>query len=88
MTDAEKTQLIQDCEGFNELGAAFQVIGDVKGSSKSYTAERLTEKVSQLKFLIEHSGVSFDKIPFNNITRSHGIRAKVIELFYYEINGI
>ncbi len=86
MTDQEKTQRIQDCESFEELFAAFDEIGEIQGSRKPYSPERLKEKVVQIRLLME--GLTFDRIPFNLITRTHGIRAKTMELFWYEINEI
>lgn len=88
MTDDEKTLLVQDCENFEELYLAFDGIKEVEGSQKRYTASRLKEKTEFIRNLVKQTGSKSFDVPFNNITRTHGIRAKVMELCYYEFHGI
>lgn len=80
-----RTQEVQDCQTIDELEKLFDKFGIVKGTTKEYDAEKLKYKVEQIKFMI-NSGLDFDKISWNVITRTHGIRAKCMELFYYEKN--
>jgi len=86
MTEPEKTQTIQDCQSSSEMVDAFKTIGPVEGSHKQYSPERLAEKLQQLKDIYANN--PFDLVPWNNITRTHGIRAKAMEILYYEKRGI
>lgn len=85
--DALRTQQVQDCQTIPELENLFDEFNTVQGSMKEYSSETLKFKIEQLRFLL-NSDTTFDKIPWNVITRTHGIRAKCMELFYYEKNGI
>lgn len=87
MTESEKYKLIADCNTFEELKECFDKIGNVKGTKKEYTPQRLKEKVDQLILLVAQT--EFTKfVPFNNLTRTYGIRAKVIELLWYHSRNI
>lgn len=81
------TQLVQDCENINELEKVFDEVCPIKGSHKEYTSEKLKYKLEQLRLFV-NGGNDFDKVPWNIVTRSHGIRAKCMELFMYEKLGI
>lgn len=80
--ELSRTQKIQDCQSISELEKLFDEFGTIRGSHKEYDSEKLKLKLEQLKFLM--SSMEFDKVPWNIITRTHGIRAKCMELFYYE----
>lgn len=82
-----RTQKVQDCQTIQELENLFDEFKTVKGTQKEYSSETLKFKIEQLRFLI-NSEITFDKVPWNVITRTHGIRAKCMELFFYEKNGI
>jgi hypothetical protein len=82
LLDYLKTQMIQDCESFEELIEVLDNVCPMQGSRKEYSAERLKEKIEQLRSFL--SRVPFDQVPWNLITRTHGLRAKCMELFYYE----
>ena len=81
------TQLVQNCQNIKELENVFDKICPIVGSHKEYTAEKMKLKIEQLRLFV-NSGNDFDKIPWNIITRTHGIRAKCMELFMYEKLGI
>lgn len=81
-----RTQKVQDCQTINDLEKLFDELKTVQGDSKEYSAEILKFKLEQLRFLL-NSELKFDDVPWNVITRSHGIRAKCMELFYYEKHG-
>lgn len=81
------TQLVQDCQSLTELEKIFDMICPIVGSHKEYTSEKLKYKIEQLRLFV-NSGNDFDKVPWNLITRTHGIRAKCMELFMYEKLGI
>jgi len=83
-----KTQMVQDCQSLHELETVFDKICPIPGSRKSYESERLKEKIAQLRYFVNLDSVPFDKVPWNLITRTHGIRAKCMELFFYEKNEI
>lgn len=87
MSDAEKTHTIQQADNADELFEAFDKIVEAQGSHKMYSAERLKEKYLMLRALVM-STKEMSKVPFNLITRTHGIRAKTMELLYYEVHGI
>ena len=80
--DVLRTQRVQDCQTIGELESLFDEFVIVKGSHKEYDAEKLKFKIEQLRFLV--AGLPFDEVAWNNITRTHGIRAKCMELFFYE----
>jgi hypothetical protein len=86
MSESEKTQMIQDAQNAEELFAAFEKIGSVVGSRKSYTREVLEQKYITLRQLCKT--IDFGNVPFNNLTRTHGIRAKAMELLFYEKHEI
>lgn len=73
---------IQDCETFEQLEAVLDEIGIVPGSRKEYTANRLKEKIRQLRLLV--NTLPYDLVHWNLVTRTYGIRAKCMELFWYE----
>lgn len=74
------------CEDFEELKEVFDAICPIKGSRKEYDSESLKNKIEQLRIFV--NTLPFDNVPWNLITRTHGIRAKCMELFYYEKRGI
>lgn len=83
LSKEEKTQVIQDCQNLEELLEAFDKIGAVEGSHKQYTPERLKEKIKQLEAYCVPD-IPFEAVRWSIITRSHGIRAKCMELFFYK----
>lgn len=81
-----RTQSVQDCETIEELETLFDKFVTVTGSHKEYSAEKLKFKIAQLRAMIKTT--PFDDVLWNVITRMHGIRAKCMELFYYEKHEI
>lgn len=81
--DTIKTQMVQDAQSIESLCMVFDEICPVMGSQKEYTAEKLKQKIEQLKALIKVSNGNLNNIPWNLMTRTHGIRAKCMELFWY-----
>ena len=81
-----RTQQVQNCQSLKELEKLFDEFVVVIGSHKEYNSEKLKLKIEQLRLFV--STVSFDMIPWNIITRTHGIRAKCMELFFYEKHEI
>ncbi len=88
MTEIEKTQLVQDCQTLEELKECFKKIEPIKGSQKEYSAEKLSEKVDLLSKICVVENCNIESIHWNLITRTHGIRAKLMELIYYTKKGI
>jgi hypothetical protein len=84
--ELSRTQKIQDCQTIQELEKLFDEFGSIKGSHKEYDSEKLKLKIEQLRFLL--ASLPFEQVPWNIITRQHGIRAKCMELFYYEKHEI
>jgi len=82
-----RTQKVQDCQTISDLEKLFDEFKTIQGASKEYSSETLKFKLEQLRFLL-NSELKFDDVPWNVITRSHGIRAKCMELFYYEKHGV
>ena len=80
--DEVRTKRVQDCQTLSELELLFDEFKVVRGSHKEYDSEKLKFKIEQLRFLV--NTMPFDEIPWNNITRTYGIRAKCMELFFYE----
>jgi hypothetical protein len=81
-----RTQRVQDCQTIEELEKLFDEFKVITGSHKDYDAEKLKFKIEQMRFML--NSVEFDKVLWNVITRQHGIRAKCMELFYYEKHNI
>lgn len=92
-----RTQAVQNCQSIEELEMCFDNLKEIKGTkrvsfvenkplevTKTYTAEKMKAKILQLRQFIS-LGIPFENIPWNLMTRTHGIRAKCMELFYYEI---
>jgi hypothetical protein len=79
---AARTQRVQDCQNVDELMKLFDEFGTVVGSHKEYEAGKLKYKIAQLRLMV--NTLPFDNVMWNVITRTHGIRAKCMELFYYE----
>jgi hypothetical protein len=77
-----RTKTVQDCQTLDELRDVFNMFGIVIGSHKEYNAEKLNYKLDQLQILVKT--MEFDRIPWTIITRTYGIRAKCMELFWYE----
>ena len=86
LQSAYRTQLVQDCQTIEELEKVFEEFIVVTGSHKEYNSEKLKLKIGQLRQYV--NSVSFDMVPWNLITRTHGIRAKCMELFFYEKHEI
>lgn len=86
-----KTQMVQDCQSIKELIDLLIVIEPVQGSKKEYSAEKLKEKILTLDSYVDPndlgSGVSFNIIPWRTVTRTHGLRAKCMELLWYKKRG-
>src|SRR3990172_2008515 len=78
-TENEKTQMVQDCQTVAELKDVIKKIAPVQGSQKLYEAEKLLEKIEQVKLLRE-----VDYSALTIMTRTHGLRAKLMELMFYE----
>ena len=78
MTEAEKSHTIQLCETFEDLEKAFDLIGNVHGSSRTYEPAHLKAKLNFIRALITEQG--YMSFPLNVLTRTYGIRAKAMEL--------
>ena len=87
MTESEKCEVISKCENFDDLIKAFEEIGEISGSSKTYSPETMKHKILQLRILLGAQGFH-KRLPFNVVTRKYGIRAKAIELSWYLSNEI
>lgn len=87
MTEAEKCERIAKCENFDELEKAFEEIGEITGSKKTYSPEKMKHKVFQLRIWLGAQGFH-KRLPFNIFTRKYGIRAKAMELSWYLTNEI
>lgn len=83
MNDLEKTQLVQDCQTLDELKEVFYKIELVKGSRKDYSAIKLISYLDGLFLQKTELGYNMEDITWNLLTRTHGIRAKAMELIYY-----
>jgi hypothetical protein len=83
MIDLEKTQMVQDCQTSDELRETFLKIEPVKGSRKDYGAIKLIDYLDSL--ILQRTGLKYnmEEINWNLLTRTHGIRAKAMELIYY-----
>ena len=81
-----RTQSVQDCQTIEELETLFDKFGTIKGSHKEYSSEKLKFKIGQLRAMLKST--PFDDVLRSVITRMHGIRAKCMELFYYEKHEI
>lgn len=81
--EALRTQLVQDCKTIDELKSVLDTLVEVEGSHSTYTATQIKDKID----LIQHlsNGGEFTLIPWNWLTRTHGIRAKCMELFWYKL---
>jgi hypothetical protein len=86
LNEVLKTQAVQDVQTLEELENLFEEFGTVIGSHKEYDADKLKFKIAQLREMIKTT--PFDDVLWNVITRTHGIRAKCMELFYYEKHEI
>ena len=71
--------MVQDCQTVAELKDVIKKIAPVQGSQKLYEAEKLLEKIEQVKLLRE-----VDYSALTIMTRTHGLRAKLMELMFYE----
>lgn len=67
----ENERLIQSVSDFDSLYEVLRSIGTVRGQVKDYTAERLIEKIE---------GVRAGTMTFIDITRTYGLRDKVVGL--------
>lgn len=74
LKEADKTQMVMDCQNIAELKDVIRKISPVQGTQKLHTADKLIEKIEQIKLLGE----------FYIMTRTHGLRAKLMELSLYE----
>lgn len=83
---ASRTLRIQECQNIKELEILFDEFKTVEGSHKTYNSSDLKAKIEQLRMMLQT--LPFDEIPWNIITRTYGIRAKCMELFYYEKHEI
>lgn len=80
--ESERTQMVQDCETLQQLYKVFDELVLIQGSRKEFTADMLKGKIEYLK-KCKKENHSHNQIPWNLLTRTHGIRAKVMELFWY-----
>lgn len=64
-------KLIADATTFEELYAVIDQIGDIQGSSQAYTPEELKKIISDVQSY---------PILIKNVTNTHGLRKKVMEL--------
>lgn len=78
MSEEEKAYKVCNVESFGDLKKVMDEIGEVMGSRKPYSPERLKEKIKQIRAC----GM------LTLMTRTYGLRAKVAELMYYEKNNI
>lgn len=81
---ALRTQLVQDCQSIDELKSVLDTLGEVEGSHSTYTATQIKDKIDLIQQHLSN-GSTFTSIPWNWLTRSHGIRAKCMELFWYKL---
>ncbi len=70
-TLSEREDLIKSANSFEDLYQVLRQIGDIRGTAKTYTAERLVEKIEMVR--------KGEATPLD-ITRTYGIRDKVQEL--------
>jgi hypothetical protein len=78
-----RTQMVQDCQSIAELKEIINMLGEVEGPHSIYTAETLKERIDMLGVNLSN-GTPYTSIEWNWLTRTHGIRGKCMELFYYE----
>jgi hypothetical protein len=69
----DKYKAIAEAKNFDQLLAAIDQLGSIEGSSKTYSAEMLKERINKVR-----DGLG---IYIEGITRTGGLRDKVIELF-------
>lgn len=84
--ELSRTQRVQDCQTVEELEKLFDEFKSITGSHKEYDSQKLKGKLHQIRLMV--NTLPFDNVLWNVITRQHGIRAKCMELFYYEKHGI
>lgn len=72
---SEAEEEIQKAKSFLELKQTLQTLGSIEGSEKSYTAEKLCHAIDLIRQGKEDASV---------ITRTAGLRAKVLELYEQE----
>lgn len=82
--EALRTQLVQDCQTIDELKSVLDTLKEVEGSHSIYTATQIKDKIDLIQQHLSN-GSMFTSIPWNWLTRSHGIRAKCMELFWYKL---
>ena len=80
---ALRTQLVQDCKSITELKGVMDMLEEVEGSHSVYTAETLKERIDIIETDLSN-GTPYTSIRWNYLTRTHSIRGKCMELFYYE----
>lgn len=78
-----RTQLVQDCRSIEELKGVLDTLKEVQGSHSVYTAETLKERIDSIGRNLS-DGDSYSSIEWNWLTRTHGIRSKCMELFFYK----
>lgn len=79
-----RTQLVQDCKTINELKSVLDTLIEVEGSHSTYTADYMKDKIDLIQQHLSN-GSMFTSISWNWLTRTHGIRAKCMELFWYKL---
>lgn len=82
--EALRTQLVQDCKTINELKSVLDTLVEVEGSHSTYTAEQIKDKIDLIQEHLSNRSM-FTSISWNWLTRTHGIRAKCMELFWYKL---
>lgn len=82
--ESQRTQLIQDCRSIEQLKGVIDILEEVEGSRNIiYTSEKIKERIGLIETNLSN-GIPYTSIEWNIITRTHGLRAKCMELFYYE----
>lgn len=79
-----RTQLVQDCQTIYELKSVLDTLVEVEGSHSIYTATQIKDKIDLIQQHLSN-GSMFTSIPWNWLSRTHGIRAKCMELFWYKL---
>ena len=73
--DLENEKKIKDSKNFGELFYVLNDIGNVKGSEKSYSGEELISIINKVRS---------NELDINYVTRTHGLREKVLLLMDQE----
>lgn len=78
-----RTQLVQDCRSIQELKSVIDTLEEIEGSHSIYASEYIKSRIDLIGTNLSN-GIPYVNICWNWLTRTHGIRGKAMELFYYE----